>query len=360
MSTTTRTTSDTTIAGSTAGVGSVVSTDADQQPLLRVRNLKVYFPAPRKHLFAKASQVHAVDGVSFDVRKGTTCALVGESGSGKTTTALATMRLTPITDGEVWLRDTPVHALQGEALRQQRAAMQIIFQDPYSSLNPRLRAGDIVRSPLQQLGSEADKNHDLRVAELFSLVGLRPEQQALFPHQFSGGQRQRIGIARALATQPELIVCDEPVSALDVAIQAQILNLLRKLQSEFSLTYLFISHDLGVVQYMCDEVAVMYLGQIVEYADRRSLFTNALHPYTQALLSAVPSADPAMRERAQRIRVTGEPPSPIDPPSGCRFASRCPHALDQCRAETPALRVITPLHKVACHRVDDAGVGPAC
>lgn len=334
------------------------STVADQQPLLKVRNLKVYFPAPRKHIFAKASRVHAVDDVSFDVKQGTTCALVGESGSGKTTTALAAMRLTPITSGEVWMRDTPVHELEGEALRQQRAAMQIIFQDPYSSLNPRLRAGDIVRSPLQQLGSQANSNHDQRVAELFSLVGLRPEQQALFPHQFSGGQRQRIGIARALATQPELIVCDEPVSALDVAIQAQILNLLRKLQSEFSLTYLFISHDLGVVQYMCDEVAVMYLGQIVEYADRRSLFTNALHPYTQALLSAVPSADPAMRARARRIKVSGEPPSPIDPLPGCRFVSRCPHAIDQCRLETPALRVITPMHKVACHRVSDDGSGP--
>lgn len=332
-----------------------ISAQTDPDTLLSVRNLKVYFPAPRKHVFSKASNVHAVDDVSFDVKKGTTCALVGESGSGKTTTALATMRLTPITSGEVWMHDTPVHALQGEALRQQRAAMQIIFQDPYSSLNPRLRAGDIVRSPLQQLGNEVDKNHDDRVAELFALVGLRPEQQALFPHQFSGGQRQRVGIARALATQPGLIVCDEPVSALDVAIQAQILNLLRRLQSEFSLTYLFISHDLGVVQYMCDEVAVMYLGQIVEYADRRSLFSNALHPYTQALLSAVPSADPALRARTTRIQIVGEPPSPIDPQPGCRFASRCSYTIDRCRVETPMLRVISAQHKVACHRVDDDG-----
>ncbi|MDP7549460.1 MAG: ABC transporter ATP-binding protein, partial [Alphaproteobacteria bacterium] len=234
----------------------------------------------------------------------------------------------------------------------------IIFQDPYSSLNPRVRAGAIVREPMDLMNIGDPGERDGRVADLFGKVGLRPEQRALFPHQFSGGQRQRIGVARALATQPELVVCDEPVSALDVAIQAQILNLLRALQTEFGLTYLFISHDLGVVQYMCDEIAVMYLGQVVEHADRISLFTEPLHPYTWALLSAVPSADPATREGADRVRLEGDPPSPIDLPPGCRFASRCPFAEARCVAETPPLRSIRPAHAVACHLVSDDGVPP--
>ena len=326
--------------------------------LLEVANLKVYFQLPRKHLFAKASQVHAVDDVSFQVKRGTTLGIVGESGSGKTTTAMAVMRLTPITAGKMRLGDTDLVALAGEDLRQARARMQIIFQDPYSSLNPRVRAGAIVREPMDLMHIGDPGERDGRVADLFGKVGLRPEQQALFPHQFSGGQRQRIGVARALATQPELVVCDEPVSALDVAIQAQILNLLRALQEEFGLTYLFISHDLGVVQYMCDEIAVMYLGQIVEHADRISLFTEPLHPYTWALLSAVPSADPAAREQADRIRLEGDPPSPIDLPPGCRFASRCPFAEARCVAETPALRPIRNGHAVACHLVSDDGVPP--
>ena len=331
--------------------------DADDI-LLDVANLKVYFQLPRKNMFAKASQVHAVDDVSFQVKRGTTLGIVGESGSGKTTTAMAVMRLTPVTEGQMRLGDTDLVALEGEALRQARARMQIIFQDPYSSLNPRVRAGAIVREPMDLMSIGDPGERDARVADLFKKVGLRPEQQALFPHQFSGGQRQRIGIARALATQPELIVCDEPVSALDVAIQAQILNLLRALQEEFGLTYLFISHDLGVVQYMCDEIAVMYLGQIVEHADRISLFTEPLHPYTWALLSAVPSADPATRERADRIRLEGDPPSPIDLPPGCRFASRCPFSEAICVAETPPLRAIHKGHAVACHLVSDDGVPP--
>jgi peptide/nickel transport system ATP-binding protein len=326
--------------------------------LLDVAHLKVYFQLPRKHLFAKASQVHAVDDVSFQVKRGTTLGIVGESGSGKTTTAMAVMRLTPITDGAMRLGDTDLGALSGEDLRQARARMQIIFQDPYSSLNPRVRAGAIVREPMDLMNIGDPGERDGRVADLFKKVGLRPEQQALFPHQFSGGQRQRIGVARALATQPELVVCDEPVSALDVAIQAQILNLLRSLQTEFGLTYLFISHDLGVVQYMCDEIAVMYLGQIVEHADRIPLFTEPLHPYTWALLSAVPSADPVAREGAARIRLEGDPPSPIDLPPGCRFASRCPFAEARCVADTPVLRSIRPGHAVACHLVSDDGVPP--
>lgn len=331
-----------------------VHTDA----LLTVRDLKVHFAQARRHPLATPSKVHAVDGVSFDVRRGATFGLVGESGSGKTTTALAVMRLVAATSGEIQLNDEQVLELTGERLRQLRRHMQIIFQDPYSSLNPRLRAGQIVRAPLDQLDVGDPAERDARVAELFRHVGLRPEQQALFPHQFSGGQRQRIGIARALATQPDLIVCDEPVSALDVAIQAQILNLLRRLQSEFGLTYLFISHDLGVVQHMCDDIAVMYLGQIVEHADRTSLFGRPRHPYTWALLSAVPSADPALRNRDDRIRLQGDPPSPIDLPAGCRFASRCPFAEQRCRTEAPVLRTIQDGHRVSCHLVGDDGSAP--
>lgn len=330
----------------------------DNDVLLDVQHLKIHFQLPRKNIFAKASKVHAVDDVSFQVRRGTTLGIVGESGSGKTTTALAVMRLTPVTDGSMHLGDTDLVALEGEALRKTRSRMQIIFQDPYSSLNPRVRAGAIVREPMDLMNIGAPGDREGLVGELFKKVGLRPEQQALFPHQFSGGQRQRIGVARALATQPELVVCDEPVSALDVAIQAQILNLLRSLQAEFGLTYLFISHDLGVVQYMCDEIAVMYLGQIVEQADRISLFTEPLHPYTWALLSAVPSADPAVRDRADRVRLVGDPPSPIDPPPGCRFAGRCPFAEARCVAETPSLRTIRSGHAVACHLVSDDGVPP--
>ena len=331
--------------------------DRTADNLLEVRELKVHFSLPRQKPFAPPPKVHAVDGVSFDAPRGTTLGLVGESGSGKTTTALAAMRLAPITEGSIALNGQEIGPLAGEALRRQRRHMQIIFQDPYSSLNPRLRAGQIVRSPLDQLDVGDPAERDDRVAELFRLVGLRPEQQALFPHQFSGGQRQRIGVARALATQPDLIVCDEPVSALDVAIQAQILNLLRRLQEEFNLTYLFISHDLGVVQHMCDDVAVMYLGQVVEHADRLSLFRTPLHPYTYALLSAVPSADPVLRDRASRIRLIGDPPSPIDLPPGCRFASRCPFAEERCRTEEPALRSFDG-HKVRCHLVSDDGVPP--
>ncbi len=331
---------------------------ASDDILLRVEDLKVHFSQKRRHIFAQPSNVHAVDGVNFTVPRGRTFGLVGESGSGKTTTALAVMRLVHITSGRVTLDDLDIGALEGEELRRQRRHMQIIFQDPYSSLNPRVRAGDIVREPLDQLDVGDVNGREDRVAELFRHVGLRPEQRALFPHQFSGGQRQRIGIARALASQPDLIVCDEPVSALDVAIQAQILNLLRTLQDEFGLTYLFISHDLGVVQYMCDEIAVMYLGQIVEHADRISLFTEPLHPYTWALLSAVPSADPAIRDRSDRIRLQGDPPSPIDPPPGCRFANRCPFAEVRCTSETPPLRPIKDGHAVACHLVSDDGVPP--
>ena len=326
--------------------------------LLSVQNLKVHFPLKRKFLIGKRSVVHAVDGVNLNIRRGTTFGIVGESGSGKTTTALAVMRLVPITAGTIDLNGIQIHQLENDDLRQVRQHMQIIFQDPYSSLNPRVRAGAIIREPMDLMNVGEVTERDDEVKRLMSAVGLRAEQRALFPHQFSGGQRQRIGVARALASRPDLVVCDEPVSALDVAVQAQVLNLLRRLQDEFGLTYLFISHDLGVVQYMCDEIAVMYLGQVVEYADRISLFTEPLHPYTWALLSAVPSADPAIRDRADRVRLLGDPPSAIDPPPGCRFASRCPFSQAICTQDTPPLRTVKDGHTVACHLVSDDGVPP--
>ena len=333
-------------------------TVADDGLLLRVKDLRVHFKTGKKSLFAEPSVVHAVDGVSFDVPRKTTFGIVGESGSGKSTAALAIMRLVPITAGSIELAGHKLSEVADDELRALRKRVQIIFQDPFSSLNPRMRAGAIVREPLDLMDIGEPGDRDARVADLFAKVGLRPEQRALFPHQFSGGQRQRIGVARALASQPELIVCDEPISALDVAIQAQILNLLRSLQDEFGLTYLFISHDLGVVQYICDDIAVMYLGEIVERADRISLFKQPLHPYTWALLSAVPSADPSRRGKHARVQLQGDPPSPIDLPEGCRFAGRCPFAQDACRAEAPKRREIFPNHWVACHRVNDEGVPP--
>lgn len=322
-----------------------------QDIALTVENLKVHFGGKKGLLSGPARTVHAVDGVSFEIPAGTTFGIVGESGSGKSTTALAIMRLVHITDGKVTLRDTQISTLEGEALRAARSRFQIVFQDPYSSLDPRKRAGAIVREPLDLMKIGTPQEREAQVAELFRQVGLRPEQQALFPHQFSGGQRQRLGLARALSTRPELIVCDEPVSALDVAIQAQILNLMADLQKELGLTYLFISHDLGVVQHICDWVAVMYLGEIVELADRQSLFTNPQHPYTKALLSAVPSVKNNNRDRSKRTRLKGDPPSPINLPKGCRFASRCPVAEDRCRRSAPPLVHCAEGHKVSCFLV---------
>jgi peptide/nickel transport system ATP-binding protein len=323
--------------------------------LLQVDDLKVHFPRPGKGMFKPAEVVKAVDGVSFTVRRGSTLAVVGESGSGKTTTALAVMRLAPVTSGAMRLGDTDLSALSGEALRQARRRMQIVFQDPFSSLNPRQRAGAAVRAPLDlmQVGTPAER--EARVAELFTQVGLRPEQQQLFPHQFSGGQRQRINIARALATNPELVVCDEPVSALDIAIRAQILNLLAKLQQDLGLTFLFISHDMAVVEHICDDIAVMYLGQIVERGPRRDFFARPLHPYSVALMSAVPTVGGGRQRASQRIKLTGDPPSPINPPPGCRFAGRCPVAVPACAAELPPLREAAPGHWVRCIRVENHG-----
>ena len=315
---------------------------------LVVNNLKVHFGGGRSMLSGRKPTVHAVDGVSFTIPAGKTFGVVGESGSGKTTTALAIMRLVDITDGVVTLGDTEISSLNKNDLREARSQFQIIFQDPYSSLDPRKRAGEIVRQPLDLMSIGTPAERETAVSELFTQVGLRPEQQHLFPHQFSGGQRQRIGLARALSTRPSLIVCDEPVSALDVAIQAQILNLMSRLQQELGLTYLFISHDLGVVQHICDEIAVMYLGQIVEQADRVTLFKNPRHPYTKALLEAVPSVHGNKRDRRQRMRLPGDPPSPINLPVACRFASRCPRAEARCHSEVPLLEEKESGHKVAC------------
>lgn len=321
------------------------------ETLLSVKDLKVHFPLPKDGWFGEPKFVKAVDGVSFDVPRGKTMALVGESGSGKTTTALAVMRLSPVTAGTIRLGDTDITSLEGNALRQQRRRMQVVFQDPYSSLNPRTRAGEAVRAPLDLMRVGTPAEREDRVDELFVQVGLRPEQKFLFPHQFSGGQRQRINIARALATKPELIVCDEPVSALDVAIQAQILNLLVELQQQLGLTYLFISHDMAVIEHICDEIAVMYLGQIVERAPRKAFFSNPLHPYSVALMSAVPDVNAGREHAADRIRLEGDPPSPIDPPKGCRFAARCPVAEPDCFAQEQVMREVVPNHWVRCRRV---------
>ncbi|MEW9920293.1 ABC transporter ATP-binding protein [Marimonas sp. MJW-29] len=319
--------------------------------LLEIENLSVRFPVRKKGGgWGAKTYLTAVDSVNFTVRKGETLAIVGESGSGKTTAALAIARLvTGETTGEVRLEGKDILPLQQEQLKAMRRQVQVIFQDPYSSLNPRQRAEDIVREPLDSLTDKSVAEKAAIVDELFAAVGLRPEQKRLFPHQFSGGQRQRIGIARALSTRPEVIICDEPVSALDVAVQAQILNLLRRLQKDFGLTYLFISHDLGVVQHMCDSVAVMYMGKIVEHADRIALFSDPQHPYTEALLSAVPSVDAKRREETRRILIPGDPPDPLNLPKGCRFASRCPIAEPRCSESEPPLKPARNGGLVACH-----------
>lgn len=328
----------------------------ESTPLLSVRDLKVHFQVNRGGWGKDPVVVHAVDGVSFDVRRGRTMAIVGESGSGKTTTALSVMRLAPITEGSIHFNGVDLASLQGEALHTQRRHLQLVFQDPYSSLNPRQRAGEIVRAPLMLAGVGTPAQQREKVSELFRLVGLREEQQVLFPHQFSGGQRQRLNVARALATDPQLIVCDEPVSALDIAIRAQILNLLRRIQRERGQSFLFISHDMAVVEYICDDIAVMYLGQIVEQASRVAFFSRPLHPYSVALMSAVPTVSGGREKAANRIKLSGDPPSPINPPKGCRFAGRCSAAQAVCVQEAPLLREVLPGHRVACHFVVSDGV----
>ena len=317
--------------------------------LLKANDLTVRFALGKKGLFGARQHLEAVRSVSFTLAKGRALGIVGESGSGKTTTAMAAIRLTEAAGGQVLFEGEDLLTLSDEDMRQRRRDIQLIFQDPYSSLNPRARVADIVREPmdLMEIGTHAER--DARVRELFKLVGLRPDQLNLFPHQFSGGQRQRISIARALSTNPKLLVCDEPVSALDVAIQAQILNLLARLKDELGLSYLFISHDLGVVHHVCDDVAVMYLGKIVEHGPVEALFEAPQHPYTQALLAAAPSlARRKSKGYVRPMKLSGDPPSPINPPKGCAFAERCPKAQDICRQSPPEARETQGLH-VACY-----------
>ena len=328
-------------------------TASPPEVLLDVNDLVVHFPAGGGGLFGKPSKVHAVDGVSFRVRRGSTFGIVGESGSGKSTTAQAIMRLVPATSGQIIFGGENIADFRGERLRRARRRFQIVFQDPFSALDPRRRAGDLIREPLDLLGIGSPKEREARVSQLLAEVGLPPQAADLFPHQFSGGQRQRLCIARAMAPEPDLIVCDEAVSALDVAIQAQILNLLKKLQRERNLTYIFISHDLGVIQHFCDDVAVMYLGKIVEQAPAPVFFSAPRHPYSWSLIAAASPPGPLRDRLKQRYLVKGDPPSPVDPPPGCRFAQRCPFVIDSCREQLPALDVVGPAHYVACHRVDE-------
>jgi oligopeptide/dipeptide ABC transporter ATP-binding protein len=315
--------------------------------LLEVSHLTKHYPV-RKGVFSKASGVvHAVDDVTFTIHEGETLGLVGESGCGKSTTGKTILRLIDPTSGTIRWRDQAIERLSGREMRPFRRELQAVFQDPYSSLNPRMRAADIVAEPVRNFESATSTEIRDRVASLFDKVGLRPDQMIKYPYEFSGGQRQRLGIARALAPRPRLIVCDEPVSALDVSVQAQVINLLMSLQEELGLSYLFVAHDLAVVEHISHRVAVMYLGKIVELTDKRTLFTNPQHPYTEALLSAVPVPDP--RAVKKRVILSGDVPSPINPPAGCRFHTRCPYADARCRIEEPPMKEIRAGHHVACH-----------
>ncbi|MFZ5820321.1 MAG: ABC transporter ATP-binding protein [Chloroflexota bacterium] len=320
--------------------------------LLHVEHLVKYFPIKKGIIFQKeVAAVRAVDGISFDVHRGETLGLVGESGCGKSTTGRSILQLYRPTSGSVVFDGVDLVALKGEDLRKMRRKMQMIFQDPYASLNPRMTVGEIIGEPLIVHNLAASKEVEERVSHLLELVGLNPAFANRYPHEFSGGQRQRIGVARALSLQPSFIVCDEPISALDVSIQAQVVNLLEDLQSQFNLTYLFVAHDLSMVRHISNRVAVMYLGIIVELASRNEVYTNPLHPYTQALLSAVPIPDPVADAKRKRVILEGDVPSPVNPPSGCRFRTRCPIADTICAEQRPEFREARPGHFVACHMV---------
>ena len=319
--------------------------------LIKVRNLKMHFPANRGGILPRARGViKAVDGISFDIGKGETLGLVGESGCGKSTTGRAILQLHRPTAGEVWFRDLNLTSLHGERLRQMRRHMQMVFQDPYASLNPRMTVGDIVAEPLIVHNISSGKERREQVQALFNMVGLNPVFMNRYPHEFSGGQRQRVGVARALAVKPDFIVCDEPIAALDVSIQAQIINLLGELQEKLGLTYLFIAHDLSVVRHISDRVAVMYLGKIVELASHQDLYANPLHPYTRILLSSIPIPDPKLEKKRQGELLAGDPPSPANPPKGCNLSTRCPLATAECRQHEPELKDTGQGHWVACFR----------
>ena len=319
--------------------------------LIEVENLVMYFPVTAGILQKKIADVKAVDGVSFYIKRGETLGLVGESGCGKTTTGRSILQLYKPTAGKILFEGKDLTTLKSREMRNMRRNMQLIFQDPYASLDPRMSAGAIIGEPLIVHNIVKGKEYKEQVAELFRMVELEPYMAERYPHEFSGGQRQRIGIARALALKPKLIICDEPVSALDVSVQAQVTQLLMRLREEFALTYLFIAHDLSVVRYISDRVAVMYLGKIMEITDSNELYDNPLHPYTIALLSAVPIPDPVVDRQRKRILLTGDVPSPVNPPSGCQFHPRCSMAIDICKEQVPELRNIGGEHWVSCHRV---------
>ncbi len=320
--------------------------------LLGVHALSMHFPIYKGILRRKVGAIRAVDGISFDIVRGETLGLVGESGCGKSTVGRTILRLYDPTGGRIVFDGIDITGLEGEVLRRMRPRMQMIFQDPQACLNPRMTVASIVAEPLDEHGTVKGRQKRERVRDLLGAVGLNPKFADRYPHEFSGGQRQRIGIARALALNPDFIVCDEPIAALDVSIQAQVVNLLQDLQGQLGLTYLFISHDLSMVRHLADRVAVMYLGKIVELAPREPLYAEPLHPYTQALLSAVPIPSPRLERKRERIILTGDVPSPANPPSGCRFRTRCPVAFERCAAEEPAWREVAGNRWVACHRVD--------
>jgi len=328
---------------------------AQPEVILQVEGLKKYFPIRRGVFQRHVGDVKAVDGVSFDVYKGETLGLVGESGCGKTTTGRTIIRLYEPTGGHVHFEGADLATVRGGPLRQMRRKMQMIFQDPYASLSPRMSVLGIVGEPMEVHRVASGKERKDRVAELLELVGLDPAFMNRYPHEFSGGQRQRIGLARSLALNPDLIICDEPISALDVSIQAQVVNLLEELQEKLGLTYIFIAHDLSMVRHISNRVAVMYLGKIVELTDRDTLYSNPLHPYTQALLSAVPVPDPFIEEKRQRIILEGDLPSPANPPQGCNFNTRCPVAIDTCFEVEPEFIEVAPGHSCACHLVKPQG-----